>query len=85
MSFTMESEKTKADSPLLIYRLYVKIKHLPPLFTINLPLVEFIHILIAFYHLSIRQVQFTHLLIDASEYAQVGLNCTLNYFVKRNG
>ena len=79
MSFTMESEKTKADSPLLIYRLYVKIKHLPPLFTINLPLVEFIHILIAFYHLPVF-VLFTHSLMNASKYAQVGLNYTLNYF-----
>ena len=61
-----------------MYRLFVKIKHLPLMSTINLPLVEFIHILTAFYHLPISLVLFTHSLIDASEYAPVGLSCTLN-------
>ena len=36
------------------------------------------NILTAFYHLPIRLVLFTHSLIDASEYAKVGLNYTLN-------
>ena len=39
---------------------------------------EFIHILTAFYHLPISLVLFAHSLIHASEYAQVGLNYTLN-------
>ena len=50
----------------------MKIKHLPLLSTINLPLVEFIHILIVFYHLPISLVLFTHSLIDACEFALVG-------------
>ena len=52
----------------------MKIKHLPILFTVNLPLAEFIHILTAFYHLSISLILFTHSLIDGPKYAQVGLN-----------
>ena len=40
-----------------------------------------IHILTAFYRLPISLVLFTHSLIDASKYAQAGLNFTLNYFV----
>ena len=43
-----------------------------------LPLVEFIHIFPSFYHLPIRLALFTHSLIDASDYAQVGLYYTLN-------
>ena len=39
---------------------------------------EFIHILTDFYHLPISSVLFTQSLIDVSEYAQVGLNHTLN-------
>ena len=35
----------------------------------NLTLEEFTQILIAFYHLPIRLVMYTHLLIDASKYA----------------
>ena len=53
-------------------RLFVKIKHLPLLSKVNLTLREFIHILTAFYHLTISLVLFTHSFIDASEYAQVG-------------
>ena len=45
MSFTTENEN-KTEYPFLMYRLFVKIKHLPLLATINLPLVEFIHSLI---------------------------------------
>ena len=56
-------------------------KHLPHMPIVNLPLKEFIHILTAFYHLPISLVPFTHLLIDASKYAQEGLNYTLNYFL----
>ena len=47
-------------------------------FTTNLPLVEFLHILTAFYHLLISLVLFTHSLKDACEFAQVGLNYTMN-------
>ena len=54
------------------------IKHLPHLSTVNLPLVEFIHILTAFYHPPTSLVLITNSLMGASEYAQVGLNCTLN-------
>ena len=72
--------KNKTEFPFLIYRLFVKIKHLPLLFTLNLLLVEFIYILTAFYDLPISLVLLTHSLIDASEYAQVGLNYTPNYF-----
>ena len=45
--------KSKTESSLLMYRLFVKINHLPFLFTVNLPLVEFIHILTVFNHPSI--------------------------------
>ena len=58
-----------------MYRLFVKIRHLPHVSTVHL--VEFIHILTAFYHLPISLVLFTHLLIDAWEFAQVGLNYTI--------
>ena len=34
--------KSKTECPFLMYRLFVKIKHLPFLTTVNLPLVEFI-------------------------------------------
>ena len=68
--------KNKTESPFVIYRLFVKIKHLPLLSTVNLPLVELIHNLTAFYHYKFGTV--THSIIDASEYAQVGLNYTLN-------
>ena len=36
--------KSKTQRPLVMYRLFVKIKHLPLLSTVNLPFVEFIHI-----------------------------------------
>ena len=61
--------KSKTECPFLMYRLFVIIKHLPLLSTVNLPLVEFIHILTAFYHLPISLVLFTHSLIDACEFA----------------
>ena len=70
--------KNKTECPFLMYRLVVKIKHLPPLSIVNLPLVEFIHILTAFYHLPISLVLFTHSLIDVYEFAQVGLKYTMN-------
>ena len=73
MSFTIESEN-QIKSPFLVYRLFVKIKHLPFLPTINLALVEFIQILAAFYHLPKSLVLLTHSLIDACKFAQVGLN-----------
>ena len=75
MSFMIESEK---QCPFLMYRLVVKKKHLPPLSAINLPLVEFIYTLTAFYHLPLRLVLFKHSPTDAREFAQVGLNCTIN-------
>ena len=36
--------KDKTQRPVLMYRLFVKIKHLPLMSTVNLPFVEFIHI-----------------------------------------
>ena len=57
--------KSKTECSFLMYRLFVKIKHLPLLSTINLPLVEFIHILIAFCHLPISFAQFAHSFIDS--------------------
>ena len=44
----------------------------------KVPLVDFIHILTDFYHLPVSLVLFTHSLIDACEFAQVGLNHTMN-------
>ena len=70
--------KSKTECPFLMYRLFVKIKHLPPLSTVNLPLVEFIHTLMAFYYLPISLVLFAHSPIGAYEFAQVGLNYTMN-------
>ena len=63
-----------------MYRLFVKITHLTFLSTVNLPLLAFIHILPAFYHLPISLVLFTDLLVYASGYTQVGLNYAPNYF-----
>ena len=40
-----------------------------------------IHILTDFYHLPISLVQFTDSVIDAFEYAQVGLNHAMKQFV----
>ena len=77
MFFTIESEEQNRI-PFLMYRLVVKIKHLPPLSTVNLPLVEFIQFLTAFYHLPTMMEMFTHSLIDASNFAQVGLNWIMN-------
>ena len=71
--------KSKTECPFLMYRLFERmIKHLPLLFTINLPLVELIHILTAFYHLPISLVLFTHSLIDACEFTEIGLYYTIN-------
>ena len=66
--------------PFLMYRLFVKIKHLLFLSTINIPLLKFMHILVALYHLLISLVLFTDSLTDYFDYAQIGLNYTLNYF-----
>ena len=60
--------KNKTECFFLMYRSFVMIKHL------KLTLVEFVHILTAFYHLPINLVLFTQLVIDTSKYAQVGLN-----------
>ena len=71
--------KTKTECPFLMYRLFMNIKHLPLLFTVNLPLVEFIHILKAsLYTLPLSLVMFTNSLKDASEFAQVGLSYAMN-------
>ena len=69
--------KTKTECPFMVYRLFVKKKRLPLLSTINLLLVEFIHILTTFSNLTISLVLFTHWLIDASEYAMAGLHTEL--------
>ena len=39
--------KSKTEYLFVMYRLFIKIKHLAFLSTVNLPLVEFIHILTA--------------------------------------
>ena len=44
----------------------------------KVPLVDFIHILTDFYHLPVSLVLFTHSLIDACEFAQIGLNHAMN-------
>ena len=49
-------EKSKTECPFLMYRLLVNIKQLPLVSTLNLILVEFIHISTAFYHLPISLV-----------------------------
>ena len=63
--------KSKIKWSFLMYWLYGKIKQLLPLSTVNLPLLEFICILTAFYHLPISLVLFTY--ITSFEYAQFGL------------
>ena len=69
ISFTTENEKRNRMS-FFMYRLFIKIKHLPLLFTV--------------YHLPISLVLFRHSLLDASEYAQFGLNYTLNKSLRVN-
>ena len=56
--------KSKTECSFVMYRSFLKIKHWPPLSTINLSLVEFIEILTALYHLPISLILFTHSLID---------------------
>ena len=65
-----------------MYRLFVKIKHLPIPSTGHLPLVEFLLILKDFYHLPISLTLFTNSLMDALEYTEVRLYdlYTLTYF-----
>ena len=58
--------KSKTEFPFLMYRSFVKIKHLLLPSTVSIPLVEFIHILTAFYHLRKTLVHYKNLLIDAS-------------------
>ena len=70
--------KSKIECLFLMWTLFVKIKHLPLLSTVNLPLVGFIHSLTAFYNLPISLVLFTHSIIDACKIAQVGLNYLMN-------
>ena len=70
--------KSKTECPFLMYRLFVKVRHLAPLSTVNLPLVEFIHNFTAFYHLPVSLLLFTHSLIDAYKFPQVGLDYTMN-------
>ena len=52
--------KNKTECLFLMCKLFVKIKHLPILSTVNLPLVEFIPSLTAVFHLPINLVLFTH-------------------------
>ena len=68
--------KNKTECIVLMDRLFVEIKHLPLLSTVNLPLVEYI--LKAFYHLPVSLVLFRPTLLDVCEFAKVGLNYTLN-------
>ena len=82
MSFTIESEKQNRV-PFLDVQIFVKIKHLPILSTVKQPLVQFMHILTAFHYLLLSLVLFTQSLIEATEYAQVGLNYTLNYILSK--
>ena len=63
ISFTTEV-KSMTECPFLIYKLFVMIKHLSLLSTVTLSLVEFIHILTAFYHVPISLGLLTHSLID---------------------
>ena len=77
MSLTIEHEKQNRMSFLDIQIKYEKIKHLPILSNMNLPLVKFIHILTNFYNLHVILVMFTHSLTDVSKYAQFGLNYKL--------
>ena len=73
MSFTIESEKQNRMS-----FLDVQIIREDKTFTTCLSLVEFMHISTAFYHLPLSLVQFPHSLLDAYEFGQAGLNCTMN-------
>ena len=70
--------KSVTEGPFLLCKLFVKIKNMPLLPTVNKPLVEFIHILGDIYHLPMSVVVSTHSLKDTSGYAQVNANCTLN-------
>ena len=76
--------KSETEFPFLMYRLFVKVKHLPHLSTVSISLVKFIHILTAFYHLRKRLVLYTDLLIDALEYAQAEQKNKLNFFSDAN-
>ena len=78
MSFAIENEKLNR---MFFLDAQIREDKTSLLSTINLPVVEFIHILAAFYRLHINLVLFKHSL-DASKYVQVGLNYTLNYFFK---
>ena len=69
ISFSTENEKQNR-MPFFMYRLFIKIKHLPLLFTV--------------YHLRVSLVLFRHSLLDASEYAKFGLNYTLNKSLRVN-
>ena len=86
MSFKIECEKQNKFS-----FLDVQIIHQDKTFTISIyrkpTLVEFINILIAFYHQTINLVQITDSLIDAYEFSQVEIKCTISlskiYFRKK--
>ena len=69
--------ESKTECSLLTYSLFVKIKHLPLLSTYNL-----LSTGLTFFHLPISLVLVTHSLIEASEYAQVGVNYSLMIFSK---
>ena len=73
--------KSKIECPFfLMHRLFVKIKHLPIVYrkpTFGGVYTHFDSFLPSNYKFG----TVTHFLIDSSEYAQVGLNYTMNYFV----
>ena len=70
--------KSVTEGPFLLCKLFVKIKNMPLLPTVNKALVEFIHILGDIYHLPMSVVVSTHSLKDTSGYAQDNANCALN-------
>ena len=74
--------KCKRECPLLMYRLYLKIKHLPLLSI--LPLVKLIYILTTFYHVPISSVLFKNSHLDAPEYVGAELITNEICVSKRN-
>ena len=72
----------KRECPLLMYRLFLKIKHLPLLSI--LPLVKLIYIFTTFNHLPLRLVLSTHSHLDASEYVGAELITNEICVSKRN-
>ena len=79
VSFTIESENQKIICEDKTFTTFIYCRTtLKPMYRKATYLVELVHILTAFYYLLISLVLFTPSLIDASKYAQVRLNYTLN-------